>query len=390
MIKSYKYRIYPTVKQRDFIDKHINCNRFIYNLALETKLMAYSTNKHNLTCFDLMKQLTELKKEYIWLKEVDSQVLQQSIIDLDSAFNSFFKGLSEFPKFKTKKNPKNSFRNPRGNNISIKNNKLIIPKFREGIKIIIDRLYEGAIKSVTISKTNTGKYFASILCNVEEIIKYSPLVANETSIGIDLGLRDFIITSNGQKIKNPKYLKNNIDRLKKLQKRNSRKIKGSNNQIKFNKKIAIIYEKITNQRKDFLHKLSTNIIKNHDTICVESLAIHEMVKNKKLSREIYDASWGRFIDMLEYKANWYGKNILKIPRFEPSTKLCSNCGKINHNLTLNDREWKCSCGILHDRDINAAKNIKNFCITKFTPKDFREVPVEMLTLVKSKKQEIDN
>lgn len=391
MLKGYKYKIYPTKTQKELINKHIGACRFVYNLALETKNYAYASHKKNLSCFDLNNQLPDLKKECEWLKEIDSQALQQSITNLDKAFTQFFKGYSKFPNFKSKKNNKQSFRNPHGSKVIVKDNKLYQPKFKDGIKIIIDRKFEGVIKSTTISRTPTGKYFVSILVdNHKELPKKTPIKEN-TTIGIDLGLKHFIITSDGIKIDNPKYLKQSLLHLKYLQKQASKKKKWSNNRIKANLKVALQHEKITNKRIDFLHKLSTQLINNHDTLCLENLNISGMIKNHNLAQSISDVSWSKFVDMCKYKAEWYGKNILQIPTFEPSTKICSNCGYTNHTLTLADREWICPiCNIKHDRDINASINIKNYCLNNKSGGVHRLKSAELPTLVGTVKQKCNN
>ena len=245
------------------------------------------------------------------------------------------------------------------------------------------------MKSVTIIKTTTGKYYASILVDTKEDLPSKKAVESRTSVGIDLGISNFIITSCGQKVDNPKYLRNSMGRLKVLQRRLRNKKKGSANKKKAYKKIALIHEKVANQRRDFLHKLSTQLIKNHDTLCMEDLNISGMVKNHSLALSISDAGWGMFVGFCKYKAEWNGKNILQIPTFEPSTKVCSCCGTINKTLTLANREWVCAnCGTEHDRDINAAKVIKQYCLTKYSPDAIGGEPVELLTLVGAMKQEI--
>lgn len=250
--------------------------------------------------------------------------------------------------------------------------------------MVIDRPHNGNIRSTTISRTPTGKYYVSILCETEEPIPNKKII-NHT-VGIDLGITHFAITSKGDKISNPRYLKNSTERLRALQQRVSKKKKGSNNRKKSNLKVALLHEKITNQRKDFLQKLSTQLIKSHDTLCIEDLNIKGMVKNHKLARSISDAGWGMFAEMLKYKSEWYGNNLLQIPRFEPSTKICSVCGTTKHDLTLKDREWECKCGAKHDRDINAAINIKNYCL-KNSGEGISVAPVELPTMVGTVKQE---
>jgi putative transposase len=350
--------------------------------------MAYSGNRVNIHWVKLMHQLTDLKKECIWLKEVDSQTLQQAILDLDKAYSRFFKKHSAFPKFKRKNRGVQSFRNPQGGRVLIKDGKIFQAKFIEGIKIIIDREFTGQIKSTTISKTPTGKYFVSVLVDTHIPIPEKKSIIEQTTIGIDLGLKSFIVTSDGIKVDNPKHLKKSLSHLKFLHHQASKKIKGSANRRKAVHKLTLQYEKVTNQRKDFLHKLSTQLVKSHDTLCFEDLNISGMVKNHNLAQSISDVGWGMFVDFCKYKSEWYGKNILQIPTFEPSTKICSVCGTTNHTLTLADREWICAnCGTLHDRDINAAINIKNYCLNKAVS-DTVKKSVELPTLVGAMKQKV--
>ena len=355
MYKAFKYRLYPTEPQKELIAKHIGSSRFVYNLALETKNAAYIGAKHNYSAFDLVKQLPELKKELTWLKEVNSQSLQQAIQNMDIAFKKFFKG-DGFPKFKSKRKGKQSFSIPQ--NVIVENDLLIIPKFKEGIKMSLHRPTNGTIKSATISVTPTGKYFVSILCDTKEEIPTKALITESTTIGIDLGIKDFAITSEGEVFDNPKYLRKAQSKLKYAQRKYS-KHKGKRTK----KKIAKLHEDIVNKRKDFLHKVSTKLIRENQTIALETLAVKNMVKNHNLAQAINDVSWSTFVSMLEYKADWYGKNILKIGQFSPSSKTCSNCGAINKELQLKDREWTCgSCNTLLDRDVNASINIKNFAL----------------------------
>jgi putative transposase len=341
------------------IDHSISICRLVYNLALETKIRAYQEFGVNLSAFDLCYQLKELKSEFEWISKVDSQALQNSVKSLDSTFKNFFKG-SGYPKFKSK-HGKQSFSCPNNKReVNWKNSTLTIPKI-PNIPIRLDRRFEGKIRTVTISKTPTNKYFASIIVETSDVIPDKCPVKEETTLGIDLGITDFVITSEGEKVKSPKPLKSNLKRLKVLQRRASRKKKGSNNRKKANLKVAIQYEKITNIRKDFLHKLSSKIINDSqvETICIETLRVKNMVKNHNLAQAIQDASWSEFVRQLEYKCAWRGKNIIKIGQFEPSSKTCFNCKHKVDKLPLNIREWTCKeCHVTHDRDINAAKNIK--------------------------------
>lgn len=365
MLKSFKYRIYPNKKQEELINKHIGSTRFIYNLALETKIMAYAGYKVNLSCFDLMKQIPDLKKECTWLKEINAQSLQAVIRNLDNAFTRFYKGQSNFPKFKSKRKGVQSFNLPQ--RVYLKNEKLIIPKFREGINIALHRPIKGVIRRATISRTPTGKYFVSILCETGEEPKPKPKVTEEKTVGIDLGVKAFIVFSDGKHFDNPKYLRKAQSKLKYVQRKYS---KHKGNRTK--KKLAKLHEKIVNKRKDFLHKVSIKLIRENQTIALETLPVCNMLKNRSLAQAISDASWATFISMLEYKAEWYGVNLLRIGRFDPSSKTCSNCGSINKDLMLSDRNWTClKCNIKHDRDINAAINIKNFALRNYLSVEYR-------------------
>ena len=384
MYKARKYRIYPTNSQKELIHKHCGSVRFLYNLALETKTTAYLGNRVNLSRYDLQKQVVDLKKELPWLKETNSQSLQSALINLDEAYKKFFKGAG-FPKFKKKTNG-GSFAVPQ--NVIVENDLLIIPKFKEGIKIVLHRTINGTIKSATISVTPTGKYFVSILCDTKEEIPTKAPIEENTTIGVDLGIKDFLTTSDGEVVDNPKYLKNNIDRLKVLQRRASKKKKGSSNRRKANKRVALLHEKITNQRQDFLHKVSTKLIRENQTIALETLGISNMIKNHNLAQAISDVSWSEFNRMIEYKAEWYGVNVLRIGRFAPSSKTCE-CGTINKDLKLSDRVWECnSCGQVNERDLLAARNIKKFALYKEkSGQELSVEPVEMSALVESMKQE---
>lgn len=358
----------PTIRQCELLNKHIGGCRFIYNLALETKMMAYSGSKINLSAFDLMKQLSHLKQDNSWLKEINAQSLQQSIANMDLSFNNFFKGKSEFPKFK-KKNSKQSFNIPQA--LYIKGDKISFPKFREGISAILHRSVPGKIKQATISRTNTNKYFISILCDVNDDSPIKKQISFNYTVGVDLGIKTLIVTSDGKLFDNPKFLKKSLSKLKYIQRKLSVH-KGKRTKHK----LALIHEKITNQRKNFLHKTSIELIKSHDSIVIEDLNIKGMIKNHSLSQSVSDASWGELIRQLEYKAEWHGNNIIQINRFYPSSKSCSNCGFINQKLTLVDREWVClSCGSLHDRDINAAINIKNMGLRNIDLKSERTANV---------------
>jgi putative transposase len=353
MLKSYKYKIIPDEEQKVLLNKHFGSIRFIYNYFLNERKREYETNKQTINYYDNAKSLTELKKqeEYSWLNEINSQSLQASLKNLDDAYNGFFKKRTKFPKFKSK-HTKNSFKVPQA--VKIENGKLKIRKFKNPIDIILHRTFSGIIKQCTISKTPTDEYFVSILVETE----HQKLEKTGKSIGIDLGLKDFVITSDGYKYKNNRYTKRYQTRLKKAQQHLSRKKKGSNRYQNQKLKVAKLHKKIANSRLDNLHKVSTELIKKYDTIILEDLNIKGMIKNHKLAKHIADVSWSKFIELLTYKAEWNDKQIVKIDRFFPSSKTCNCCGYINQNLKLDMREWTCpSCNTKLDRDLNASKNI---------------------------------
>lgn len=386
MYKTYKYRIYPNKDQQKLIDKTFAVNRFVYNIALETKITLYKDYGVSLSAFDLQKQLIEVKKDNIWIKEVDSQSLKQTILNLDKAYQNFFKG-GGFPKFKSKRD-KQSFQCPcNKREVDFEHNTISIPKIYK-IKTCISQKFEGKIKTITISKTPTNKYFASILVEVPLNLPNKKEVSKDGSLGVDVGIKDLAILSNGVIIPNNKYLKNSIKRLKVLQRRASRKKKGSNNRKKANLKVALLHEKITNQRKDYLHKSVNKIINDNqvETIFIEDLNVRGMMKNHKLAQSLSDVSLGEFFRILKYKCEWQGINLVEIGRFDPSSKRCFECGCINNNLKLSDRVWTCENGHILDRDINAAKNIKHFGLIK-SGQGLPEESVELPPLDGALKQE---
>lgn len=388
VFKSYKYRIYPTQKQKELLSKHFGACRFVYNLALETKQYAWGWHKHKVGEYDLIRQLTELKKDLTWLREVSNHSLQQAILDMGSAYKMFFNRQNKRPLFK-KRHGRQSYRVMENIRPVFGRGVIKLPKMQEGIKCVFDREFKGIIKSATVSKTTTGKYYVSVLVknSLNPIDKEE--VKEECSIGVDLGLKSFAVTSTGEVIDNPNFLKNDIQRLRVLSKRVSRKVDGSRNKEKAIKKLGLRYEKITNKKSDFLHKLSRRLIDENQggTICLENLNIKGLVKNRKLSRSIHYVGWGEFVRQLKYKGDWYGVNILQINRFAPSSKACS-CGYLNKGLTLSEREWSCpECGAKHDRDLLAANNIKKFALREYSGQGMPSEPVEASTLVESVKQE---
>jgi len=353
--RAYKYRIYPNSQHQDKLSQQFGGCRFVYNYFLRKRIDTYAETGKGLTYYDTALQLTELKKQpdYNWLKDMDSQAAQQALRDLDTAYSNFFSKRAKFPNFK-KKHDKQSCRFPQ--RFKIEGNKLYIPKVG-WIKIVLHRPIEGKMKNLTISKTKSGKYFASI--QVEQEIEKPVYKGGE--IGLDLGLKDFAVTSDGQRFPNPKHLKKSEKKLAKLQRRLSRTKKGSKGRGKAQLKVAKQHERIVNQRKDFLHKLSRQLVENNQLIAIEDLNIRGMMKNHKLAKSISDAGWYEFARQLGYKGDWYGCHIEQIDRFFPSSKRCFHCGHINDLLKLSDREWICTeCGSVLDRDINAAQNILNW------------------------------
>ena len=357
ILKAYKYRLYPNKEQEKFFIKCFGAARFIYNKMLDDKIKYYKETKKKLN-----NTPAQYKKEFPWLKEVDTYALCNAQMNLQSAYNNFFKTpKTGFPKFKSKKTTRLSYTtNNTGNYTSIRfseNSKYIrLPKIGL-VKVKKHRDFRGIIKSATISKNPSGKYYISLLveCEDQEKLKYS-----DNRVGIDLGLKEFAITSDGEMIENPRCLRKSEKRLRKLQKDLSRCKKGSKNREKCRIKLAKQHERIANQRKDFLHKTSKRIIDENQVICLEDLKAKEILKNHKLAKSVSDVSWGEFVRQLQYKADWYGREIIKIDQWYPSSQICSNCGHRDGKKDLSIREWTCPiCGAHHDRDINAAINILN-------------------------------
>ena len=358
-MKAYKFRIYPSEIQKELIEKSFGCTRFIYNNMLALQIKTYEEEGKSYSKYDLVKMIPSLKKEYEWLKEVDSTCLQATVDDLDSAYQNFFREIKKgnnqgFPKFKSKRNPKRSFESKCvNNNITIKDNLIKLPKLK-WVRAKITQSIDGKILNATVSKTPTGKYFVSLCCKVD----IEQLSKVDSNIGIDLGLKEFAICSNGEIFDNPKWLRKANYRLKLEQRRLSKMQKFSNNWNKQRIKVAKIHERIVNQRKDYLHKISTKLIRENQIICLEDLKVSNMMKNHKLAGAISEVSWYKFRRMLEYKAKWYGRNISVIDKTYPSSQLCNVCGYRNKdvkNLAL--RKWTCECGEEHERDVNASINI---------------------------------
>lgn len=365
MIKAFKYRIYPTKEQQSSLNKHFGCCRYIYNWGLDLSNKLYKEKKKSFFWTEIANEIPKLKKQEDtkWLKEVNSQSLQSAIKNLDKAFSRFFKKQGKFPQFKSKRD-KQSFQIPQNLYINKEKSIISIPKVDGEIKTVFHRDFKGEIGTTTISKNKANQYFVSIQVEIKETPKNKEKPCREKSIGIDLGIKDFAVLSNGERIANPNITKKYEDRLSKLQKDISRKQKDSNNRKKSIVKFAKLWQHITDKKNDFLHKLSHKIVSENKTICLEDLNVAEMLKNHNLAKSISRVSWGEFIRQLKYKSEWNGVNVIEINMFSPSSKMCNNCGDIKKNLTLKDRVWACkNCGFIIDRDLNASKNILDFCVS---------------------------
>ena len=366
-LKSYKFRIYPTEEQKIFFAKTFGCVRKVYNLMLNDRKKAYEEVKNDSSKKMAFPTPAKYKKEFPFLKEVDSLALANAQLHLDKAYKNFFRDKSVgFPRFKSKKNPVQSYttNNQKGTVALIGSKFIKVPKLKSLVRIKLHRQPKGMIKSATISRHSSGKYYISLLCK-EEI---SELPKINSAIGIDLGITDFAILSDGQKIDNHKFTSKMEKKLKREERKLSRrallaKQKGiplseAKNYQKQKREVARLHEKVMNQRTDFLNKLSTEIIKNHDIICIEDLNVKGMLRNHKLARSISDVSWSSFVAKLQYKADWYGREIIKVNQWFPSSQICSECGHKDGKKPLDIREWTCPiCHTHHDRDINASINI---------------------------------
>ena len=383
-MRAYKYRIYPTEEQKVLLAKTFGCCRFVYNWALNLKIEAYKLEKKSVAYKEVQdRMVNELKKENQWLTEVNSQALLNSIRNLDTAYKNFFRDTHAvgFPRFKSRKN-RQSFQCPQHCSVDFGKGTVSIPKAKD-IPAVLHRRFKGTVKTVTVSMTPSGKYFASVL--VDTAIQELPVspIQGDTALGIDLGIKSLAVCSDGRTFDNPKNLQHSLDRLALLQKRLSRKQKGSANRNKARIRVARLQEHIANCRKDNLHKI-THVL-THDsqvrTLCMENLNVKGMQSNHHLAQAVGDASFGMFLTMLEYKCRWYGVNLVKIDRFAPSSKTCGQCGYVYKGLKLSERSWTCpECGTHHDRDFNAACNIKEFGLKALPTERGKVKPVDCPTV----------
>ena len=362
MLKAYKYRIYPNLEQQVLIEKHFGCSRFVFNWALALQQRYYAMFGKSLSRSKIQSHLVKKKKKarFAWLSEVNSQSLLNALLNVHTAFTNFFKGQAKFPRFKSKKIPQRSYQCPQHCTVNFAQGMINLPKIK-GIKAVFSREFEGKIKTVTISKTATGKYYASILVENNEVEPTPTTIEPSLTVGIDLGISHLLNLSDGSKVDNPKHLAKASQRLSIQQKIFARKQKTSKNYQKQKLAVARIHEKVRNQRLDLHHKVTHKLIcENQATsYAIEDLGVKNMVKNRKLAKAINDVGWGQFVTLLTYKAKWYGKNVLKVNRFFASSKICSHCHHKLESLPLSVRHWTCpSCQTHHDRDINASSNIR--------------------------------
>lgn len=361
MIKAYRYRLNPTESQRIFFEKSFGCTRFVYNWSLNMRIEAYQKDKTRIGWVDICKRMTELKKQEdtVWLNEVSTMSLQSSIRNMDAAFTRFFREKKGFPKFKSKKELRKSFQFVQQVSIDFERNRIKFPKVG-WVKFFKNRIFEGKIGTVTVSKNASGRYYVSVLVDDGKELPAKAPIEYDTAVGIDVGIKDFAVLSNGQVYANPKYLEKSEQRLKVLQRRFAKKQKGSNRRERARIQLAKQYERVRNCRANFIHQVTSRIVRENQTIIIEDLNIQGMVKNHNLAKSISSSSWHEFFRQLEYKCEWQGKNLIKIGRFEPSSKMCT-CGYVNKELKLSQREWTCpNCGQINDRDLLAAINIKRF------------------------------
>lgn len=369
MIKAYKYKIKPNRQQEELLSKFFGCVRYIYNWGLDRKTSAYKQNGTKVTYVQLAKELTELKKseECIWLNECTNEALQQSLRNLDSAFTAFFRKNGKYPRFKSKKRSKDAAKFINSVHFDFDKWKVKLPKLG-WVKLCRNRTFDqSACKqgTCTVSRDRCGTYWCVIMVDDLQPKPTKIKLAKDNAVGIDLGIKDYAVLSDGTKFTNPKHLEQTRRKLAWLQRAFGRTKKGSKNHEKMRVRVAKCHRDVANQRNNFLHKLSAYLVRNYDVICLEDLNVKGMEQNHHLARAIADAAWNEFVRQLEYKSEWHGKNVLFVGRFDPSSKLCHKCGYVNRDLKLSDREWTCpQCGERLDRDVNAAINIKEIAFDR--------------------------
>ena len=361
MLKAIKIRIYPSQEEIGYINRQLGCCRFVYNNCLAYKKDNYEKEKESISSSETIKHIVTLKNDYVFLKDVHSKVLQQSVRDLNQAYDSFFKLHKGYPKFKSKHNNKQSCRFPKDAIIGINGNRISLIKTLKDILFKCSRKDEkylnknqDKISSITLTKLPSNQFYLSVLIDKPNEIR----PANNNAVGIDLGIKDFVITSDGEVFNNLHFKKSKSDKIKRLQRQLSRKQKGSNNRNKARIRLAKAYKKINDKKQHYLHQVSNTLINENQVICMEDLNVKGMLRNHKLAESIQEMNFGEFKRILEYKANWYNRKIVYVDRFYPSSKTCHNCGYINKDLKLSDRQWVCpQCGKIIERDYNAALNI---------------------------------
>lgn len=366
-VRTYKYRLYPTQEQEVLLAKTFGCVRFIYNRCLAIKSEAYqSESKENISLFSLARELPKWKdaEETAWLSEVNSASLQMAIRNLDNAYTKFFREKKGFPKFKNRFDAQ-SFCNPQSTKVDWGAGRVFIPKFKAGIKAKLHRRFQGVVKSSTVSRSASGQYFIAITVEESGEARIVTPACEATCVGIDLGIKTYATLSDGTEVANPKHLAKKLRKLRRASRRHSRSKKGGKNREKRRRALAVCHRRVSDARKDFLHKLTHRLAENqsYQSFAIETLDVRGMMKGR-LARSIADAAWGTFSTFLQYKAKRAGKEVVLIGRFEPSSRMCDGCGVVNSALTLKDREWTCSCGKAHNRDLLAARNIKRFAFCK--------------------------
>lgn len=364
-----KFRIYPNAEQRSLIERTFGCSRFVYNHFLAARRDAYTRSGRTLNYVACSRELTALKSQYPWLREVDSAALQNALRDLDRAYQNFFRDCKKtsgrkarYPKFKSKKDSRTSYRSTCSHNaIALSDRAIKLPKLG-WVRCRVSKRVAGRILNATVSRNPAGKYFVSVCWTEVEAPTLPEDGCPRGSVtGVDVGIKSFVTLSSGVHIENPRYLDKSLRRLRRAQRRLSRKSRGSKHREKQRLKVARLHERVANQRADYLHKLSTALVRDYDLIAVENLAVSNMVRNHRLARSVQDASWYELRRQLEYKAEWYGKRVFANDRFFASSQTCSICGYRNPAVkNLSVREWTCPCcGTRHDRDVNAARNLRD-------------------------------